>query len=122
MKIKLSNKSLRIRLSRSEMEQFSKKGFLEDQTVFGVNKLGYELNRIKSQDKLTADFNNEVIIMYVPNDYVNEMMTTDKVGFEDTYDFDGLTSLKLVFEKDLKCVGKEGEDQGDRFENTKKAC
>ncbi len=111
MKIRIKGNSLRYRLTRSDVDTFTKNGYLEEQTNFGGDILIYA---IKSSDtnELSASFKNNNITLLMPVSMVKEWADTDRVGFEKkTNDF------YLLVEKDFKCLDNVEEDQSDNYPN-----
>jgi hypothetical protein len=111
MKIRIKGNSLRYRLTKSDIERFSKDGYIEEIIYFGTQKLIYALQRYP-KNELTADFNNQKIVLYVPDYMANEWTTTDCVGFENNNG-----ALYLLIEKDFKCLDNVAEDQSDNYSN-----
>ena len=111
MKIRIKGDSLRYRLTKSDIECFSKEGYLEETTAFGSQKLIYALQRYQ-EDELTADFKDQKIVLYVPAYMADEWVTTDRVGFENSNG-----PLYLLIEKDFKCLDNVAEDQSDNYPN-----
>jgi hypothetical protein len=111
MKIRIKGNSLRYRLTKSDIEHFSKVGYIEETIYFGSQKLIYALQRYQ-EDELTADFNGQQIVLYVPGYMANEWTTTDRVGFENNNG-----ALYLLIEKDFKCLDNVEEDQSDNYPN-----
>jgi len=111
MKIRIKGNSLRYRLTKSDIEHFSKDGYIEEAIYFGTLKLIYALQSYQ-EDELTADFNDQKIVLYVPEHMANEWTTTDRVGFENNNG-----ALYLLIEKDFKCLDNVAEDQSDNYPN-----
>lgn len=111
MKIRIKGNSLRYRLTRTDVDTFTKNGYLEEQTNFGGDILIYAIQSIDT-DTLTSTFKNNKIILLMPQAMVKEWADTDRVGFENkTADF------FLLVEKDFKCLDNVEEDQSDNYPN-----
>jgi len=111
MKIRIKGNSLRYRLTKSDIEHFSKDGYIEEIICFGNQKLVYALQRYQ-EDELTANFNDQKIVLSVPAYIANEWTNTDRVGFESSNG-----PLYLLIEKDFKCLDNVAEDQSDNYPN-----
>jgi hypothetical protein len=111
MKIRIKGNSLRYRLTKSDIELFSKDGYIEEITSFGSQNLIYALQRYQDNE-LMADFNDQKIVLNVPDYMANEWTTTDRVGFESSNG-----ALYLLIEKDFKCLDNVAEDQSDNYPN-----
>lgn len=111
MKIRIKGNSLRYRLTRSDVEQLSAIGYLEDKIDFGNQSLLYAL-RLTDGESLSATFVNSTITLNMPGSMVKEWENPDKVGFEHT-----TGNLHLLVEKDFTCLDNVAEDQSDNYPN-----
>jgi len=111
MKIRIKGNSLRYRLTKSDIECFSKHGYIEETISFGPQKLVYALQQ-HFESELAADFKDQKITLYVPAFMAEEWAATDRVGFESTNG-----PLYLLIEKDFKCLDNVAEDQSDNYPN-----
>jgi 3-methyladenine DNA glycosylase Mpg len=111
MKIRIKGNSLRYRLTKRDVDQFLKEGYLEETTNFGNRQLIYALQR-NGQDNITASFQNNKITLNMPATLATEWAQTERVGF------DGQDNeLYLLIEKDFKCLDNVAEDQSDNYPN-----
>lgn len=123
MKIRIKGNSIRVRLSRPEVDQFAKEGYLEEKTEFGNNAFIYALQSIEGIPSLTADFSDGKITMYVPVTIQKEWVENETVGYDNSIDLANGGNLFLLLEKDFKCIdAPPNEDQSDNFENPRKVC
>ncbi|HWZ13846.1 MAG TPA: hypothetical protein VNW95_01310 [Mucilaginibacter sp.] len=111
MKIRIKGNALRYRLTRSDIAQLTKVGFLEDKIDFGEQSLLYAL-QLTDSGSLSATFVNNTITLNMPENMINEWENADKVGFEHT-----AGDLHLLVEKDFTCLDKVDEDQSDNYPN-----
>lgn len=111
MKIRIKGNSLRYRLTKSDIDRFSKEGYIEETIHFGTQPLIYALERA-AVAKLTADLVNNKITLLVPPALAHEWTATDRVGFEENSG-----QLYLLIEKDFKCLDDVAEDQSDNYPN-----
>jgi len=122
MKIRIRDNSLRIRLSRSEVELFNQEGYLQAQTDFGSNRFYYAVNRT-DDESMSAEFIDKRITLFVPQHLLQNWATTNLVGLEYNFPLDNGSHLYLLLEKDFKCIDAVAtEDQSDYFENPAKSC
>jgi hypothetical protein len=121
MKIRINGNSLRVRLSRSEVERFGTNGIIEEKTEIGNNVLVYALEKSDTRS-LAATFHNGRITMLVPGDMAHDWVTSDTVGYNNNMDLGNGKSLFLLLEKDFKCIDNAMEDQSDNYENPSKTC
>jgi hypothetical protein len=123
MKIRIKGNSLRYRLTRPEVERFSRTGLVEERVNFGSVALSYALCRTEA-DELSAAFGDNRITLFLPAALMDEWVRTDKVGFEHSMPLNGTAEiLYLLVEKDYTCLDKVDEDQSDHYSNplTKKS-
>jgi hypothetical protein len=111
MKIRIKGNSLRYRLTKTDVEKFDTNGYLEEITHFGAKVFKYALQRSASSH-LTADFDDDTIIMYMPINMALEWTSTDRVGYENN-----TGPMYLLIEKDFKCLDNVAEDQSDNYPN-----
>lgn len=116
MKIRIKGNSLRYRLTRSEVSQLWSEGYLEERTAFGNKALVYAIETAVD-DKLSADFIVDKIVLRMPRSMVEKLNHTDSVGFEDR-----TGPVSLLVEKDFACIDNVGEDQSDNYPNPLMAC
>ena len=118
MKIRIKGNALRYRLTRSEVEQFALTGQLQEKINFGNNALYYSLHS-STQEQLSASFTGNHITVYIPENLIDQWITTDQVGFEHRMQLEGpeQETLYLLVEKDFTCMDKVDEDQRDHYPN-----
>lgn len=122
MKIRIKGNSIRIRLTRTEVENFGKFGVLEDATEFGNNKLLYAIESKSDINELQSTFENNRITVCIPEAISNEWVSTDIVGFENKFDIGDGKQLFLLIEKDFVCLDNTLEDQSDNYPNPNAFC
>lgn len=119
MKIRIKENSVRIRLSKPEVERFGAEGYIEANTPFVTGVLTYALESRPGTygHELSADFKESIITMYVPERMVTEWVNTEKVGYDTAMGLDNGETLYLKLEKDFKCLDETIEDQSDNYDN-----
>ena len=123
MKLRIKGNSLRIRLTRSEVDQFAVTGYLEERTVFTSNVLVYTLAAKQGIHGLEATFEGTKIILFVPAELPAIWAANEIVGYANTIETADGNQLYLLLEKDFKCIdAPPSEDQSDNFENPHKVC
>ncbi len=111
MKIRIKSNSLRYRLTRSDVARFAESGYLADKVDFGGNSLTYAL-QLTDDEQLSATFENNVIVLFMPQNIISEWINTDRTGFENNSG-----PLHLLIEKDFTCLDNVTEDQSDNYPN-----
>lgn len=122
MKIRIKGNSIRLRLTKSEVETFAKTGYIEERTEFGNHLFMYALRKNPDVHELSAGFVGIKITMHVPTWMADEWTTTDEVGYSNVYMYDNGKQLSLLLEKDFVCLDAGSEDQSDNYENPSHAC
>jgi hypothetical protein len=110
MKLRIKSDSLRYRLTKTDVANLVKEGYLKETVNFGDDELVYVLQNTVDKD-LSADFKNNIITIYMPADMINELANTDRVSFENN------GKLHLLIEKDFTCLENVAEDQSDNYPN-----
>lgn len=121
MKLRIKGNSIRIRLSKSEVATLSDGLPLREITNFGSAQLVYMVTPVGSE-KMSASFENNTVTMVVPLNYLAGWPSNTVVGFEETIEVGNDQPLRLLLEKDFKCLDVVEEDQADFFENPSKSC
>lgn len=116
MKIRIKGNTLRYRLTRTEVTSLWENGFIEECTVFAGATFIYAIATAEG-DRLSADFINNKIVLYMPRPMIDELYTTDRVGFSDTSQ-----TVSLLVEKDFVCIDNTTEDQSDNYPNPSINC
>jgi hypothetical protein len=122
MKIRIKGNSVRIRLTKSEVDHFGRYGYIEEATEFGNNSLVYALEKTSSKEELAAVMEGNKITMLVPDAMHNEWIDTERVGFENRMDIGDGKELFLLLEKDFVCLDNTFEDQSDNYPNPNEVC
>ena len=122
MKIRIKENSLRIRLLKSEVDKLETEGYLEAETSFVNKKLVYALESTEEGSKLTVDFIDNKITMFVPTVLLKGWAGNSIVGFDAHMPLSESDSLFLLLEKDFVCTDATMEDQSDNFLNPNKTC
>ncbi len=116
MKIRIRGNSVRLRLTKTEVEQFGTEGYIEEQTQFITASLTYALKITEDAD-MTAGLKDNKVTVYLPEAKAKEWVETQKVGFDAIMPLADGNELYLLLEKDFKCLDNTNEDQSDNYEN-----
>ncbi len=122
MKLRIKGNSLRIRLSKTEVNKLCNTGYLEEHTLFGNNSFIYALSVKAGATELSAEFNNAAITMFIPAAFLRDWDANDTIGFDTSIPLSTGGSLYLLIEKDFQCLDDTTEDQSDNYENPNKTC
>ncbi len=118
MKLRIKGNSLRIRVSQTEIKRFAEQGSVEESVDFGPGgQLRYRLEIDPHGARINADFDRNIITVWLPRSAARQWCDTDQVSLQGEQP---LTAgvLKLLVEKDFRClVPREGEDESDLFDH-----
>lgn len=119
MKIRILGDTLRLRLKKSEIDEFAKNGKIKNSISFGNdNKLQYIL-QVSIDSEISASFINNEIIIAIPKDVAKKWIETDLITLKNN-----ISTPNLIIEKDFKCTSKdclETENQkNDSYRNPNK--
>ena len=116
MKIRIKDNSVRFRLTQSEVHELGENGIVSSLTQFADRPFIYMVKRTNDTE-LSADFIENRIVMKMPEAMVEELVMTDRIGF------DGESgTVKLLIEKDFVCIDNTVEDQSDNYPNPNIKC
>lgn len=118
MKLRVKGNSIRVRLTKTEVDNICKGNTLEERTIFGDDIFRYELKQSNVASELSATFKSGTITMFLPPSLIQDWNSNDTVGFNATTK-DG---LYILVEKDFKCLDETTEDQSDNYENPHITC
>ena len=121
MKLRINGNSIRLRLSKPEVEKLSVDAYLEEHTSFGSNTFSYALQS-KDGDELSADFDGNKITVFIPEIFIKDWAANNVIGFNATKQVSDAEPLYILVEKDFKCLDEVTEDQQDNYENPNKTC
>ena len=119
MKIRIKGNSVRLRLTKTEVETFSREGIYEESVHFGKKKLKYVLKAKADILDLEADFTDDTITVYFPEEAKKSWAETNRVGYSNTVDWNDESKLSILVEKDFTCLDNTIEDQSDNYPNPK---
>ena len=122
MKLRIKGNSIRIRLTRTEVEKFVNTGYLEEQTSFLENKFIYALQSRNDINEMAASFGQNKISIFVPANLLVDWPQNDVIGFNSNMPLTTTDSLYILIEKDFICLDETTEDQSDNYENPNKTC
>lgn len=118
MKIRILDDSIRLRLTRGEVERVGKGDVVEGATRFpGGATFRYALERAEVADP-SARFEQGRIAVLLPHAVAQAWADGNDVGIEARPALEGAQTLRLLIEKDFKCLApRDGEDDTDAFEH-----
>jgi hypothetical protein len=118
LKLRIHDNSIRLRLSRSEVERFAATGHLTEALEFGgVSDFKYTLEASESQQHINATHSPNGIRILVPRTLAYEWTRSDQVGISGEQPLPSDRVLQILIEKDFKCIHKSAEGDEDAYPN-----
>lgn len=121
MKLRLRGNSLRFRLTQGEVLKLLTEGAVQESVRFSAAQgdlLTYSLYSVGGSGSITARLNNGDIRVEVPKSLVEIWANTDQVGIDSTQSIADEKALRIVIEKDFRCLQPQSEDdERDNFPN-----
>jgi hypothetical protein len=118
MKLRLQFNSIRLRLKRSEVEQFARAGRVEERIISGSGDDGtfyYMLEATPAISSPQATVTARGIVVRVPTRDAARWASTDEVGIEGRQLTGSTASLRMLIEKDFACLDGTEEQNADTF-------
>jgi hypothetical protein len=119
MKIRIKGPSIRLRLSKPEVDSLTAKGEVTETTPFPGGSLQYTLRRSVECPAIDAAYHDNTITVLVPQSLLADWDIDDRVGFEARVPLEGGNSLFVLIEKDFQCLDNTDEDQSENYPNPK---
>ena len=116
MKIRIKGNTIRLRLTKSEVEYFGNTNYLEEQTSFINDSFKYSLRASDVVD-VTASLEKNHIRVEIPFAVAKKWTSTNQVGCNGETEIGDGKKLFILIEKDFKCLDDTTEDQSDNYEN-----
>ena len=117
MKLRIKGNSIRFRLSKADVAKFVESKSIEEYTSFTGNKLIYKIESTSSAEKIEATFIGSTIQITIPTQIADQWTGSQEVGIYHDDNLGNEKSLKVIIEKDYKCLDETNEDQTDNYEN-----
>jgi hypothetical protein len=116
MKIRIRGNSIRYRLDKQDLAALQQTGKVEADTIIGAQALHFCL---KAKDIATATAKLEAFGLHLslPLQQVQQWTQTDQVGIEQELPNPDGSVLKILVEKDFKCLTDRDEDESQAFDN-----
>jgi hypothetical protein len=106
-----------LRLSQAEIARLRETGEVGDRVRFGDRSLDYVLVSADVQAP-SARFDGDRIEVAIPHAVARSWAESEQVGIEAEQALAGGDALRLLIEKDFKCLApRSGEDDSDAFPN-----
>jgi hypothetical protein len=115
MKLRIQGNSIRLRLSRSEVEHFGATGHISETVEFGSGS--HFTYSFRTGESLAAVHNADGIQIVVPHHEAQDWAHTDRVSIEGEQPLARGRTLEILIEKDFKCIHKSADANEDAYPN-----
>ena len=116
MKLRIRENTIRLRLTKSEVETFKDSGSINCSLDFGLKQLHYSLRRSRVEQAQASYFDDQIAI-FLPEAIANHWTDTDEVSIQDTIEIKHDVRLQILIEKDFQCLTHRGTEDDDTFPN-----
>jgi hypothetical protein len=119
MKLRLLDSSIRLRLTRNEVELAATGGIVKSSVSFPDNAVfTYVIESSPANVSITATFAAGDLIVRLPENDVRDWAASDRVSLSGEQLLANGQTLRILVEKDFACLApREGEDESDMFPN-----
>jgi hypothetical protein len=120
MKLRIKGNSLRLRVSRSELEHFLAGSRIEETIHFAAAsqaKLIYALESTLQASAVRVRYRPQEVTVILSDEQARIWGKDSEVGVYTSVDIGSTGSLEVIIEKDFACLDRSDEDNGDTFDN-----
>jgi len=117
LKLRVLDNSIRLRLTRSEVDALNTDGLVRGRVRFaGSNTFDYVLESSPATVKPEAHISNNVLTVRIPILDIQNWAGSEQVSIDSQQGLDDGEQLRILVEKDFACLApREGEDETDMF-------
>lgn len=117
MKLRVLDNSIRLRLTRSEVDAVATEGLVKGRVRFAGSKtFDYVLESSPATVAPEAHMSNNVMTIRVPVLDIQNWASSEKVSIDAEQLLADGERLRILVEKDFQCLApREGEDESDMF-------
>ena len=116
MKLRIQGSSIRLRLKQAEVTALGRDGRVTDHTELpGGLRFSYLLEPADVQ-AVAVEWQERELRVRIPRPAAEEWVGSEQVGIEASIATQGSDDLRVLIEKDFKCLHKRpGEDESDNY-------
>ena len=117
MKLRVRDNSIRLRLTRTEVDTLASDGLVQASVPFSAGvSFDYVLESTRACVEAYAHFSNNVLSVSVPEEQARKWAASEQVSIAAQQSLDDGRSLNILVEKDFACLApRDGEDESDMF-------
>jgi hypothetical protein len=121
LKLRILDDSIRLRLTRTEVDTVSSDGLVRGRVRFaGTNSFDYVLESSPATVKPEAHISNNVLTVRVPKLDIESWADSEAVSIKAEQGLGDGGQLKILIEKDFACLApRDGEDETDMYPHPK---
>ncbi len=118
MKLRIRDNSVRVRLTRGEVDTLRDNGVVSARTGFpGSREFQYRVESSPASVIPGAYFSDNVVTVRLPETTVLAWANSEQVSIAGEQRLDDGEQLMILVEKDFACLApREGEDESDMYE------
>jgi hypothetical protein len=120
MKLRIKGNSLRLRVTRPELDALERGGPVAEIIHFGPEagqSLRYSLSAQAQAAPVAVTFEANAIAVILAQEQLEAWSKDDQVGVYAALEIGHASPLEVVVEKDFKCLDSRGEQDEDAFPN-----
>ena len=119
MKLRIRDNSVRVRLTRGEVDTLRDNGVVSARTGFpGSREFQYRVESSPASVIPGAFFSNNVVTVRLPETTVLAWANSEQVSIAGEQRLDDGEQLMILVEKDFACLApRKGEDDSDMYEH-----
>ncbi len=110
MKLRLRHNSIRLRLTRSDVDRLQRSGQVRETVEFPHKPLVFSLESSRDAETISASFVDGCLSVTVPLEQSRAWASTEEVGIEAEYQ-----GLSILIEKDWPCLHPSAREDADTF-------
>ena len=117
MKLRIRDNSVRVRLTRGEVDALRDNGVVSARTGFpGGRDFQYLVESSPASVNIAAFYSDNVVTVRLPETTVLAWANSEQVSIAGAQRLDDGEQLLILVEKDFECLApREGEDESDMF-------
>ncbi|QNI30359.1 hypothetical protein H7849_14390 [Alloacidobacterium dinghuense] len=120
MKLRIKGNSIRLRVSRSELDRFQNRERVEETIHFAPEndaKLTYALESARQTTPVSVRYEHQSVIVTLSEDQSLAWGKPDEIGIYTSVNIGEAGQLEVIVEKDFACLDRSDEDNADTFTN-----
>jgi Family of unknown function (DUF7009) len=122
MKLRVLDNSIRLRLTRTEVDAVLEDGLVRGRTSFaGSATFEYVLESSPATVQPEAHMSNNILTVRIPENDIRQWAESEQVAISSSQSANNGVPLQILVEKDFACLApREGEDESDMFPHPRK--